>query len=62
MKKGDVVSAETFDHKQIECRLVEIQGKTAIVCSEQEWRRAAREKREPECLGWPMANVKEKRR
>ena len=47
MRPGDIVEAETFDHKFINCRLVELRGKTAHVCSEQEWQKAASEDREP---------------
>jgi hypothetical protein len=60
MKNGQTVIVETFDHKLIECRLVETRGETAIVCSEREWRLARREKREPDCLGWPLSSVREK--
>jgi hypothetical protein len=62
MKKGQSVTVETFDHKMIDCRLIEVQSQTAIVCSKREWARAAREKREPDCVGWPLASVKEQKR
>jgi hypothetical protein len=61
MKNGQTVTVETFDHKLIRCRLIEVQGHTAVVCSEKEWTRAEREKREPNCVGWPLANVQESR-
>jgi hypothetical protein len=61
MKSGEVVTVETFDHKLIDCRVVEVREKTALVCSEQEWRKAAREKRQSECLGWPLSSVQSKR-
>jgi hypothetical protein len=61
METGQTVTVETFDHRLIDCRLVEVRGQTAIVCSEKEWQRAAKEKREPECLGWPMGSVKEQK-
>lgn len=62
MKKGEVITVEGFDRKQVDCRLIEVRGDTAIVCSEQEWQKANREDREPECLGWPVASVKAKRK
>lgn len=61
MKKGQLITVEGFDRRRVDCRLIEVRGETAIVCSEQEWRRALSEKGEPEeCLGWPLASVKEK--
>lgn len=62
MKSGQIVTVETFDHELVDCRLVEVRDRTAIVCSEKEWQKAAREDREPDCLGWPLDSVKEKRR
>jgi hypothetical protein len=62
MESGQTVTVETYDHQQINCTLVEIRGETAIVCSEREWRKSVKEKREPvEVLGWPLESVKAKR-
>lgn len=58
MKQGQLITVEGFDRKRVDCRLVEVRGETAIVCSEQEWQKAKRENREPECLGWPIQNVR----
>jgi hypothetical protein len=58
MKSGDLLEADTFDNRVIKCRLVEIRGDTAIVCSEREWEKAGAEKREPVCLGWPLSSVR----
>ena len=57
MKNGQTVTVETFDHKFIQCRLIEIRGETAVVCSEKEWRVAKQRKRELNCVGWPLASV-----
>jgi len=62
MEIGQTVTVETFDHRLIDCRLVEVRGQTAIVCSEKEWQKATRENREPDCLGWPPASVREQTR
>lgn len=62
MEIGQIVKAETFDHRLIDCRLVEIQGHTALVCSEREWKAARRQKREPDCLGWPLGNIRQNER
>jgi hypothetical protein len=61
MRSGQSVTVETFDHKLIRCKLIDVRGQTALVCSEKEWVQAKREKREPDCIGWPMANVREVR-
>lgn len=61
MKNGQAVTVETYDHKLIQCRLIEVRGRTAVVCSEREWAQAKREQREPNCIGWPLANVQEAR-
>ncbi len=59
MSKGQKVKAEGFDGVVFECRLYEVQGKTALVCSEQEWQRATAEGRAPDCLGWPLGSLRE---
>ena len=59
MQIGEVVNAETFDGRIIKCRLVEVRGETAIVCSEQEWAKAQQAKRDPLCLGWPLSHVRD---
>lgn len=59
MMPGQVITVETFDHRLIKCRLVGVHERTALVCSEREWQRANREKREPDCLGWPISHVRD---
>ena len=60
MKNGDLLEAETFDNRVVRCRLVEVRGATAIVCSEHEWKKANTEKRDPVvCLGWPLTHIRE---
>jgi len=58
MTKGQRVLVEGFDHEVAECRLFEIRGVTALVCSEAEWVKAQSEKREPDCLGWPLSSIR----
>jgi hypothetical protein len=59
MAKGQKIKVVGFDGEVADCRLYEVQGKTALVCSEQEWRQASAEKRAPDCLGWPLAYVRD---
>lgn len=58
MARGQKIQVVGFDGEVAGCRLYEVQGKTALVCSEQEWRRATAERRAPDCLGWPLAYVR----
>jgi len=58
MEQGNLVELETFDHRIITARLVEIRGRTAVVCSEREWVTAEREHREPVTVGWPRSALR----
>jgi hypothetical protein len=62
MEKGQKIIVESFDHEFVECRFVAREGATLLVCSEQEWRLAKNQKREPECLGWPLGSIQTKER
>jgi hypothetical protein len=59
MEKGQKIKVVGFDGEVAECRLYSVEGKTALVCSEQEWQEAKAEKRAPDCLGWPLSSVRE---
>lgn len=59
MQRGQKIAVIGFDGNVASCRLYEVQGKTALVCSEEEWQRAAAEKRAPDCLGWPLSSVQD---
>jgi hypothetical protein len=61
MRRGQKVTVVGFDGEVADARVYDVQGKTAHVCSEEEWRRAAAEKRAPDCLGWPLTSVREAR-
>jgi hypothetical protein len=41
-------------------RLLEVRGQTAVISTDEECEAAAREKREPICIGFPLADVIEK--
>lgn len=60
MEKGSFVELETFDHQTIEARVVEVRGRTAVVCSNAEWQAAEHEHRDPVTVGWPRSSVKTK--
>jgi hypothetical protein len=60
MRRGQIITVEGFDHEFVQCRFVRLQGQTAIVCGEQEWLLAEKEKREPVCIGFPLKNVRDR--
>lgn len=59
MERGNVLILQTFDKRQIKARLIAIKGRTALVCSEQEWDESQRQGCEPIAVGWPLSHVKE---
>jgi hypothetical protein len=59
MNRGQRIQVEGFDRSLADGRLYDVRGAVALVCTEQEWARAQSEKREPDCLGWPLTHVRE---
>jgi hypothetical protein len=59
MTKGQKVEVTGFDGETAQCRLYGVDGKIALVCSEQQWQRAIAERRSPDVLGWPLTHVRE---
>jgi hypothetical protein len=52
MQAGYLVIVQTFSEGPVLRIAVEIAGKTIYISSEEEWKRAIDEKREPECVGF----------
>jgi hypothetical protein len=52
MKKGDLVNVKTFSEGTVKRRVVEILRNTVYICTENEWRTALRERRQPTCAGF----------
>jgi hypothetical protein len=52
MKTGDLVLAQTFSDGQVKRRVVEKEGDTVYICTEEEWLSAQKEHREPICVGF----------
>jgi hypothetical protein len=52
MKIGDLVLAQTFIDGQVERRVVEKEGDTVYICTEEEWLLARKDNREPLCAGF----------
>jgi hypothetical protein len=52
MKIGDLVLAQTFSEGRVTRRVVEKEGDTIYICTEEEWLSAQKEHREPICAGF----------
>ena len=49
---GKSVKLRAYDGQEIVRRVVELRNETVYVCSEEEYKRAYQEKREPICVGF----------
>jgi hypothetical protein len=52
MKMVDLVLAQTFSDGRVKRRVVEKEGDTVFICTEEEWLSAQKEHREPLCVGF----------
>ena len=59
MKKGDLVNVQTISDGFVERRIVEIVKDTVYICTDEEWRLASDDKREPSCAGFNKEFVSE---
>jgi len=57
LQNGDLVKVRAYRNQVQVRRLVEVQGRTAIITTDEECKAAAREKRKPVCIGFPLADV-----
>jgi hypothetical protein len=57
MKTGDLVNVKTFSDGVVSRRVVEIVRNTVYVCTENEWRKAIKERRQPSCAGFNVEFV-----
>ncbi len=57
MNKGDLVEVKTFADGVVQRRVVEIVRNTVYICTENEWRKAKAEGRQPECAGFKKEYV-----
>jgi hypothetical protein len=58
LKIGGLVEATAFRGEILRRRVVEIVNQTVYICREDEWQKAAEERREPEAVGFKMQNVR----
>jgi hypothetical protein len=59
MKKGQVVVVKLYGGKTALRRVVAVKRDVVVICAEEEYLAAEREGREPNGLGFPVADVKE---
>jgi hypothetical protein len=59
IQSGALIKVRAYGGKELVVYCQEVQGKTVIVTSEQERASAAKEKREPVCIGFPLTDVVE---
>jgi hypothetical protein len=57
MKRGEIVRVTEYGGQQVQRRVVTCLDRTVVVCNEEEYRRAVKERREPEGVGFPRDSV-----
>jgi hypothetical protein len=55
--KGGLIKLRAFGGKQIVRRFVGKRRGTVLICSDQEYKSAIRERRDPLCVGFPLEDV-----
>jgi hypothetical protein len=59
LKRGQLVTAIEYGGKRLKRRVVIDHGRTVVVCTEEEFSRAARENRGPDGIGFPKKDVRQ---
>jgi hypothetical protein len=59
LQKGDVVKVRALGERILTRRLVEVRGHTALICNNEEYQKALKEKRQPTCIGFPLEAIVE---
>jgi hypothetical protein len=57
LQKGSFIKLRAFGGKQIVRRFVRKYKGAVLICSDEEYRKASREHREPLCIGFPIDDV-----
>lgn len=57
LKRGSLIKVRAFGGKEIVRRFFAKRNATVLICSEEEYESARLEKREPLCVGFPVADV-----
>jgi hypothetical protein len=56
-ERGQIVTAKAYGGEVLTRRVVTDRGRTVVICAEVEYQAAIREKREPEGVGFPRADI-----
>ena len=62
LNHGQIVGVRIYGGKVVKRRLVRVSAGVAVVTTQSEWETAAREGREPVCIGFPVADVTQSKR
>jgi hypothetical protein len=57
VQDGDLVRVKTYGGRAVVRRAVEVLDKTVLISTDEECKAAAKERREPICIGFPLADV-----
>jgi hypothetical protein len=57
LQLGDLVRVRAFGGKELVRRLFDIRGSVALICCDEEYQKAIKEKRDPICIGFPLSDV-----
>jgi hypothetical protein len=57
LKRGSLIKVRAFGGKEIVRRFLAKRNGTILICSEEEYQSARLQKREPMCVGFPVADV-----
>jgi hypothetical protein len=59
LQNGDIIRVRTYGGQVVSRRVVDVRKRVVLISTEDECKKAAIEKREPICLGFPIADVVE---
>lgn len=57
LHSGSLVKIRAYGNAVLTRRCAGVQGDTVLICNEAEYESALRERREPVCIGFPIADV-----
>ena len=57
VQSGGSVRLKTYGGKVVSRRVVDVRERSVIVTTKEEFEAAAKEKREPICIGFPLSDV-----
>lgn len=58
-KNGDLIRVRAYGGQTVIRRVVDVREQAVLVSTNEEYEAAAREQREPICIGFPLADVVE---